>query len=98
VAAITGLLTVTAVLDHAYLATALLGGLLVAFFAWLWWEASLVTGVVAEAVEHGVAMATLLPRSRRWFVDPRKSARARRDATLEASQGAANTHSGGDEQ
>jgi O-antigen biosynthesis protein len=98
VAAITGLLAVTAVLDHAYLATALLGGLLVAFLAWLWWEASLVTGVVAEAVEHGVAMAALLPRSHRWFGDPRKSARARRDATLEVSQGAADTHGGGDEQ
>jgi hypothetical protein len=70
VAAIMGLLAVTAVLDHAYLAAALLGGLLVAFLAWLWWEASLVTGVVAEAVEHGVAIATPLPRSRRRFGGP----------------------------
>ena len=98
VAAITGLLAVTAALDHAYLATALLGGLLVAFLAWLWWEASLVTGVVTEAVEHGVAMATLMPRSRRRFGDSRKSAREQRDAVLEASPGAEESRSGGDEQ
>lgn len=59
-AAIAGALTAAAALDHAYLAAALLGGLLVAFLAWLCWEASLVAGVVARAVEHGVATATLL--------------------------------------
>ncbi len=88
VGAITGMLAATAALDHAYLATALLGGLLVAFLTWLSWEASLATGVVAEAVEHGVAMAALLPRSRRRIGGPMKSARAQRDAVLQASQGA----------
>jgi len=70
VGAITGVLAVTAALDHAYLATALLGGLLAAFLTWLLWEASLAAGVVAEAVEHGVAMATPLPRSRRPIGNP----------------------------
>ncbi len=88
VGAITGMLAATAALDHAYLATALLGGLLVAFLTWLSWEASLATGVVAEAVEHGVAMAALLPRSRRRIGGPMKSACAQRDAVLQASQGA----------
>jgi O-antigen biosynthesis protein len=97
VAAITGVLAVTAALDHAYLSTALLGGLLVAFLMWLLREASLATGVVAEAVEQGVAMATLLPRSRRRFSGSVKSARAQRDAAFEAPGGAANSHGRGDE-
>jgi len=65
VAALIGVLAVAAALDHAYLAAALLGGLLIAFLALLLREASLAAGVVTEAVEHGVEMATLVPRSRR---------------------------------
>ena len=65
VGAIIGVLVVTSALDHTYLATALLGGLLAAFVTWWLWEASLATGVVAEAVEHGVEKSAILPRSRR---------------------------------
>jgi GT2 family glycosyltransferase len=73
---IAGILAVTAALDHAYLAAALLGGLLAAFLTWLWREASLAAGLVAEAVEHGVAMAARLPRSRRRIRRPNRPARA----------------------
>jgi glycosyltransferase involved in cell wall biosynthesis len=88
VGAIMGVLAGAAALDHAYLATALLGGLLVAFLTWLLREASRAAGVVAEAVENGVAMATLLPRSRRRIGCPIKSAPAQRDVVLQASRGA----------
>jgi GT2 family glycosyltransferase len=65
VAAIFGVLVVTASLDRALLAAALLGGLLAAYLTWLMWEACLAAGVVADAVEHGIEMATIVPRSRR---------------------------------
>jgi O-antigen biosynthesis protein len=64
-----GILAVAAALDHAYLAAALLGGLLVMFLAWVLWEASVTAGVVAQAVTNGVEIGTLLPssRRRRWI-------------------------------
>jgi GT2 family glycosyltransferase len=63
--AIMGVLVVTAALDHAYLASILLGSLLAVFLGWLLWEASRTAGVVAEAVQDGVETATVLPRPRR---------------------------------
>jgi glycosyltransferase involved in cell wall biosynthesis len=64
-----GMLAVAAALDHAYLAAALLGGLLVMFLAWVLWEASVTAGVVAQAVANGVETGTLLhgSRRRRWI-------------------------------
>lgn len=72
VGVIVGILTAAAALDHAYLAAALLGGLLVIFLAWALWEASVTAGVVAKAVADGLEMDTLLPgsRPRRWIGHP----------------------------
>jgi O-antigen biosynthesis protein len=59
-----GVLAVTAALSGAPLAAGPLGGLSGALFAWLFWEAALATGLVADAVEDTDEMTTLLSRSR----------------------------------
>ncbi len=83
VGAIVGALTLVAALDHAYLAAALLGGVGIAFLMWFYSEASVAAGVVAHAVEHGVEMATPLPRSRGSDGWPKTLARERRDGPAE---------------
>jgi O-antigen biosynthesis protein len=60
-----GALAVFAALDHAYVATALLGGLCLLFLTRLLWEACLAAGVVANALERGLETATPLARVRR---------------------------------
>jgi GT2 family glycosyltransferase len=65
VGATIGVLAVFAGLDHAYLATALLGALCALFLARLLWETSLGAGVTANALERSLETATPLPRSPR---------------------------------
>jgi len=88
VGTIVGVLVVFAVLDHAYLAAALLGGLWVAFLMWLLSEAAVTAGIVADAVEHGVETATPLsrPRRSRWLRG--RPASEQRDAGPAARNGA----------
>jgi GT2 family glycosyltransferase len=80
--AIMGVLALVGVLDHAYLAAGLLGGLWIAFLMWSLSEASVAAGVVAEAVEEGIEMATPLPR-------PRRAARRRSKPARERGGGSA---------
>jgi glycosyltransferase involved in cell wall biosynthesis len=63
VGSIIGALALFAALDHAYLATVLLGALCASFLTRLFWEACLAAGVATTVLERGLQAATPLPNN-----------------------------------